>query len=72
MASLRWTPHPDAVIVTMRNNKDNIRVLLSSYYTTIIGWGVLLRYPSCYTNYFSHGCILNSAAAGKDDCRGPN
>ena len=37
---LRWTPHP--VIVTMRNSKDYIRVLLYSYYTTITGWGVLL------------------------------
>ena len=24
--------------------RDNIRVLLYSYYTTIAGWGVLLRY----------------------------
>ena len=38
---LRWTPHP--VIVTIRDNRDYIRVLLNSYYTTITGWGVLLR-----------------------------
>ena len=38
---LRWTPHP--VIVTIRDNKDYIKVLLYSYYTTITGWGVLLR-----------------------------
>ena len=38
---LRWTPHP--VIVTIRENRDYIRVLLDSYYTTISGWGVLLR-----------------------------
>ena len=38
---LRWTPHP--VIVTIMDNKDYIRVLLYSYYTTITGWGVLLR-----------------------------
>ena len=25
------------------DNKDYIRVLLNSYYTTITGWGVLLR-----------------------------
>ena len=37
---LRWTPHP--VIVAIRDNKDYIRVLLYSYYTTITGWGVLL------------------------------
>ena len=39
---LRWTPHP--VIVTIRDNRDYIRVLVCSYYTTITGWGVLLRY----------------------------
>ena len=35
-------PHP--VIVTIRDNKGNIRVLLNSYYSTITGWGVLLKY----------------------------
>ena len=40
----RWTPQP--VIVTIRNNRDYIRVLLYSYYTTITGWGVLLIYYS--------------------------
>ena len=34
---LRWTPHP--VIVATRDSKDNIRVLLYSYYTTVTGWG---------------------------------
>ena len=33
----RWTPHP--AIVTIRDNRDYIRVLLYSYYTTITGWG---------------------------------
>ena len=37
---LRWTPHP--VIVTIRHNRDYIRVLLYSYYTTTTGWRVLL------------------------------
>ena len=37
----RWTPHP--VIVTIRDNRDYIRVLLYSYYATITGWGVLVR-----------------------------
>ena len=32
--------HP--VIVTVRDNKDHIRVLLNSYYSTITGWGLLL------------------------------
>ena len=32
---LRWTPHP--VLVTIRNSKDYIRVLLYSCYTTITG-----------------------------------
>ena len=39
---LRWTPHP--VIVTIRDNKDYITVLLYSSYTTITGWGVLLAH----------------------------
>ena len=34
---LRMTPHP--VIVTMRDNKDYIRLLFYSYYTVITGWG---------------------------------
>ena len=38
---LRWTPHP--VIVTIMDNRDYIRVLLYSYYTTITVRGVLLR-----------------------------
>ena len=33
-------PHP--VIVTIRDNKDSIRVLLYSAYTTITVWGVLI------------------------------
>ena len=41
--SLRWTPHP--AIVTVEDNKDYIRVLLYSYFTTMTGWGVLLRDP---------------------------
>ena len=36
---VRWTPHP--VIVTIGDNRDYIRVLLYSYYTTITGWGVI-------------------------------
>ena len=39
---VRWTPHP--VIVTIMDNRDYIRVLLYSYYTTITGWGVLLMF----------------------------
>ena len=42
MVHIRRTPHP--VTVTIRDNRDYIRVLLYSYYTTITGWGVLLRY----------------------------
>ena len=33
----RWTPHP--AIVTIMDNRDCIRVLLYSQYTTITGWG---------------------------------
>ena len=35
-------PHP--VIVTIGDNRDYIRLLLYSYYTTITGWGFLLIY----------------------------
>ena len=37
---VRWTPHP--VIVTIGDNREYIRVLLCSHYTTIPGWGFLL------------------------------
>ena len=36
------TPHP--VIVTTRDKRDYIRVLLYSHYRTITGWGALLRF----------------------------
>ena len=39
--SLGGPPLP--VIVTIGDNRDYIRVLSYSYYTTITGWGVLLR-----------------------------
>ena len=42
-------PHP--VIVTIKDNKEYIRVLLDSYYTTITGWGVLLTYNPYKTLY---------------------
>ena len=38
----RRAPHP--VRVTIRDNKDYIRVLFYSYSTTITGWGVLLNH----------------------------
>ena len=41
MVLVRLTPYP--VMVTTMDNKDYIRVLLYSYYTTITGWGILLR-----------------------------
>ena len=31
------------VIIEMRDDKDYVRVLLYSYYTTITGWLVLLK-----------------------------
>ena len=38
--NLRWNPHPG--IVTMKDNKDYVRVLSYPYYTTVTGWGVHL------------------------------
>ena len=32
--------------MAVRDNKEYIRVLVYSYYTTITGWGFLLRYNS--------------------------
>ena len=46
--SLGGPPHP--VTVTIMDNRDYIRVLLYSYYTTIKGWGVLLTYMSYNLN----------------------
>ena len=46
--SFRRTPHP--AIVTIRDNKDYMRVLFYSYYTAITAWGVLL----------THRCIRTS------------
>ena len=37
---IRWTPHP--AIVTIRDSRDYIRVLLYSYHATLTGLGVLL------------------------------
>ena len=34
---------PPPLIVTIRDNRDSIRVLLYSYDTTITGWGVLFK-----------------------------
>ena len=59
--SFRWTPHP--VIVTIRDNRDCIRVLLYSYYTTITGWGVLLKNPG---EYSPHSLLLEIEVTSKD------
>ena len=34
--------HP--VIVAIRDSSDHIRVIFYSYYTTITGWGALIKY----------------------------
>ena len=56
LLSFRWTTHP--VIVTIRDNRDYIRVLLYSYYTTITGWGVLLM-NSVDENFMGPSATLN-------------
>ena len=45
----RRTPQP--VIVTIRDERDYIRALLYSCYTTITRWGVLLSYSSKKMNH---------------------
>ena len=52
MLLLGGPPHP--VIVTIRDNRDYIKVLLYSYYTTITGWGVLLMLLSCHVPMLLH------------------
>ena len=58
MVCLRRTPLP--VIVTIGDNRDNIRVLLYSYYTTITGWGVLLKYVSDDFKHISEQTMVTS------------
>ena len=41
-AWIRWTTH--TVTVTFRDNGNKIGIVLYSYYTTITGWGALLKY----------------------------
>ena len=45
-------------MVTIMNNKDYIRVLLYSYYTTTTGWGVLPRYSVFFVFVSSLGLFL--------------
>ena len=47
----------NAVIVTIGDNRDYIRILLYSYYTTITGWGVLLK--RTYLLCFGSPCSIN-------------
>ena len=58
--------------MTIRDNKDYIRVLLYSYYATITGWGVLLRdrhWPEEVppgTRVLRFGCVRLSAVSALD------
>ena len=65
------TPHP--VIVTIRDNKDYIRVLFYSYSTTITGWGVLLRYRVDKGRHFPYfggpGRLLCSMGGAYGSCQ---
>ena len=45
LVSLRCTPYP--VIATLRDDREYIRVLLCSSFTTIAGWGILLKVLFC-------------------------
>ena len=49
---IRWTPHP--VIVTIGNNRDDIRVPLYSYYASITGWGGSPKLYRVYAAYVSY------------------
>ena len=52
---VKRTPHP--VIVTLRDNKDYIKVLFFYYYTTITGWGLLLIYMYICRYVYIYVCI---------------
>ena len=54
--TLGGPPHP--VIVTIRDDRDYIRVLLYSCYTTITGWGVLLRLTSGWKGMKARGLVV--------------
>ena len=59
----RWNPHP--AIVTFRDTKDSIRVLLHSYYTTIRDNEDFIRVllHSYYTTITGWGVLLTYAAS---------
>ena len=61
----RWTPHP--VIVTIMDNRDYIRFLLYSYYTTITGWEVLLKYYTWDILGYHRSSSLNSLKGPRRD-----
>ena len=44
--------------MTVRDNRDYIRVLLYSYYTTITGWGVLLNETYADSLVLERGCCF--------------
>ena len=51
-------------MVTIRDNKDYIRVLLYSYYTTITGWAVLLIFLSLQKSLVLHEDIEGRTGSG--------
>ena len=55
-------PPPRPIIGAIRDNKDYIRVLLYSYYTTITERGVLLRNTNLIQNTISANIALTTDA----------
>ena len=70
----KWTPHP--VIVTIRDHRDYIRVLLFFYYTTIAGWGPPRLYclelgSSCSRSFGSFPLTVTVTTVGYRSYKNP-
>ena len=58
--------------MTIGDNRDHFRVLLYSYYTTITGWGVLLRSnsPSWKETHTAARPVVAQARGGSENFSG--
>ena len=69
---VRWPLHP--VKVTIRDNKDHLRVLSFSYYTSIIGWGrIHISYTVVHANWRSFSGLkpIKGSACSRSFCSLP-
>ena len=64
LAVLHTNGQPFPLLVTIRDNKDHIRVLLYSYYNTIPGFGALLSNTAITTRILDQGAFRRVAPHG--------